>query len=81
MGKKLVPGTRVRLHAPSPLIALTTDTGVIARPDKWRGYYVVRLDRPAEYIRGDGETQTLYEVREAGDNLTVIDLAAGSPRA
>jgi hypothetical protein len=79
MSKKLTPGTRVRLHAPSPVLSLAADTGVIARPDRWDGYYVVKLDRPAEYVRGDGETQTLYEIREAGDNLTVLDGRPGPP--
>lgn len=75
IAKDLVPGTRVRLYAPSPLLELSVDTGVIARPDKWSGYYVVHLDRPARYRRANGETEILYDVREAGDNLVVIEVA------
>ena len=78
MGRKeFVPGTRVRLRAPSPLVALAADTGVIDRPDRLHGYYIVRLDEPAEFRRASGEIETLYEIREAADNLTVIEPAEG----
>ncbi len=75
----LQPGARVRLHAPSPTVALEVDTGVVARPDpRWGGYYIIRLDKPGRYQRADGEVEPLYEIREAGDNLTVIE-APGLP--
>jgi hypothetical protein len=73
--KDLTPGTRVRLHAPSPLVTLTADTGVIVRLDRLRGYYIVRLDEPGEYQRADGKVESLDEIQEAGDNLTVIEHA------
>jgi hypothetical protein len=69
----LAVGTRVRLRAPSPLVELQSALGRIARPDVWDGYYIVRLDRPALYHASDGSTQKLDEVREAADNMDVVD--------
>lgn len=42
------------------------------RPDRWSGYYIVRLDLPARYRHPGGRTEQLYEVREAADNLEVL---------
>jgi hypothetical protein len=61
-------------------VTLTTDTGVIVRLDRLPGYYIVRLDESGEYQRADGQIEPLYEIREAGDNLTVIEHASAKPQ-
>lgn len=70
-------GDRVRLHAPSPCLRLTSDLGRIVRPhtDNDLGYWVVRLDSPAFYCHHDGvkcDECTLSEVVELDDNLTLM---------
>lgn len=78
---ELKPGTRVRLRAPAHGLKLAAATGSIVGPDKWEGYYIVRLDQPAWY-----ENEELQEIREAWDNLEILDegdseAAGRSPRA
>jgi hypothetical protein len=63
------PGDRVRLTAPSPVLALQADTGTIVRADKFDGYWVIRLDEPADYRDAIGRTITLSEIREHESNL------------
>ena len=62
------PGTRVRLLEPTHGLKLEVTTGSIVRPDKWEGYYIIRLDQPAWY-----ESEELQEIREAWDNLEILD--------
>lgn len=68
----LAPGTRVRLHAPSPVLTLTLDTGTIVRADECECCYIVRLDEPALCDNGVAAPYELHEVLEAEDNLTVL---------
>jgi hypothetical protein len=42
----------------------------------WAGYDIVRLDRPAVYHAPDGSTQELDEIREAADNLDIVNVGA-----
>ena len=51
---------------------LKADTGSVVRHDKWAGYYIVRLDRPAVYHHADGRVEELEEIREAADNLEIL---------
>ena len=75
--RPLAVGTRVRLRAPSLLLDLQSNFGHVARPDQWDGYYIVRLERPARYRAPDGSTQVLHEVREAADNMDVVNTGTG----
>ena len=70
----LAVGTRVRLRAPSSFVELRSALGRIVRPDEWDGYYIVRLDRPALYHAPDGSTQELDEIREAADNMDIVNV-------
>lgn len=68
----IAEGTRVRLRAASDLLTFTCLTGRVVGPDIWDGYYVIRLDEPAQFRHGDGEPELLTEIREDIDNLEVI---------
>lgn len=68
----LVPGTPVRITAKPIGVTLVRPTGVIVGPSKWEGYYLVRLDEPAIYHRGDGTDEPLAEIVEAPDNFAVL---------
>jgi hypothetical protein len=68
-GQSLAPGTRVRVLGKPNAVELTTTTGVIARPGDYDGYYIVRLDSPAQYLHADGHTEALPEIEEYWDNL------------
>lgn len=65
-------GSRVRLLYPSPQLELRSDTGTVIRPDKWDGYYIVRLDAPATLRHGADLPEEVEEVAEAADNLESI---------
>ena len=65
-------GARVRLRAPSPLLELRADTGTVVRSDKWDGYYIVKLDRPALLRHDPRAPEELAEVAEAADNMEVL---------
>ncbi len=71
--RTLAAGTRVRLRSASHVIELRSDTGTVVRPDRWAGYYVIRLDQPAIYHQADGSLRDLSEIVELEDNLDVID--------
>jgi hypothetical protein len=66
------PGDRVRLTAPSPVLALHADTGMVVRADSLDGYWVIRLDAPADYRDAVGRTITLSEIREHESNLEPV---------
>ena len=66
------PGTRVRLAATSRMLTLRSPLGTIVRPAEWDGYYVVKLDQPASYHHGFGETEELQEVVQAADNMELL---------
>jgi hypothetical protein len=64
-----VAGDRVRLMGtPSGLQLATPNGTVVAAHDEWEGYYIVRLDRPANYYCR-GHDEPLSEIVDAGDNL------------
>lgn len=73
-------GARVRLRAPHPILALRSDVGIVVRPDmvggSHTGYWIVRLDAPADYVDADGDTRRLQEIRENPENLVVLDSAS-----
>lgn len=71
-GRGIKPGTRVRLRSSSHALALASDTGTVTRPDEWEGYFVIRLDQPAQYRHADGRTETLPEIVELADNLEIL---------
>ncbi len=50
----------------------TANTETIVGADEWDGYYIIHLDVPARYHYADGRTELLQDIREAGDNLTVL---------
>lgn len=71
----LPEGTRVRLRAPAAGVRLTSDLGTVVGPDEQDGdlgYYVIRLDAPAEYDHGGPTTETLREIVELADNVDVV---------
>lgn len=68
----LQPGTRVQVRGEPIGVTLRNFTGEIVRPDKWEGYYIIRLDAPAIYHHADGSVQDLWEIREDAENLRVI---------
>lgn len=72
-------GDRVRLHAPSPLLSLSSDLGTIVRPSEHvdLSYWIVRLDSPASYRHGDDVIE-LTEVVEMDDNMTPLEPGAMS---
>ncbi len=63
------PGQRVELQGDPIGVTLTTRTGMVVREDEWEGYYILRLDNPAIYHHPNGETEPLFEIREAEDNF------------
>jgi len=63
---------RVRLRPSSHVLKLRGDTGEVIRADDEDGLYIVRLDRPAKYVRADGSTEELSEIREYSDNVEVL---------
>lgn len=69
---KLRPGIRVRLRSSSHVLKLQGDTGEVIRADDDDGLYIVRLDWPAKYVRADGSTEELPEIREYSDNMEVL---------
>lgn len=68
----LAPGTRVSIRGKPIGVALDTTTGTIVKADEWDGYYLIHLDVPAIYHYADGRTESIQDIREAGDNLTVL---------
>jgi hypothetical protein len=70
--KELAPGTRVRLRAPTPGLALESDLGTVICPDRYGDYYVIQLDEPALYDHGGEEPEVLSEVVELIDNLDIL---------
>jgi hypothetical protein len=66
------PGQRVQLLANPIGVTLGGRTGSVLRPDKWDGYYIVRLDTPALYHASNGEAELLHEIRVAADNLALL---------
>ena len=69
----LVPGTRVRLTAPTPLLTLRSDCGTVVARDAYKDYYVVRLDEPALLRHSETDPPTvLEEVVEMADNLEIL---------
>ncbi len=70
--RKLAVGTRVRLPSSSHVVELRSATGTVVRPDRYDGYYVIKLDQPAIYFAADGTTRDLPELVEAVDNLDVL---------
>jgi hypothetical protein len=75
---ELKPGTRIRLRSSSHVIELRAATGTIARPDRYKDYYVIRLDQPALYVNADGTTRDLPEIVEAIDNFDVLPGPSGA---
>ncbi len=69
---RIAVGTRVRLKSASHVITLRSNTGCIVRPDRWDGYYIVHLDKPALYHEPDGRVLELEEIREDADNMEVL---------
>jgi hypothetical protein len=43
------------------------------RPAEWLDYFIVRLDKPAQYSHASGETETLEEIRVDADNMEVLE--------
>ncbi|MCA1668829.1 MAG: hypothetical protein LC793_15825 [Thermomicrobia bacterium] len=70
------PGARVRIRGKPVGVTLETTTGTIIEADEWDGYYRIHLDVPALYHCADGHTELLQDIREAGDNLTVLSPSA-----
>jgi len=70
------PGARVSIHGKPVGVTLNSTTGTIVKADEWDGYYIVRLDIPAIYHCADGRTESIQDIREAGDNLTVLPPSA-----
>ncbi len=70
------PGARVRIHGKPVGVTLGSATGTIVEADEWDGYYIVHLDIPARYHCADGRTEIIEDIREAGDNLTVLPPSA-----
>lgn len=68
----LKPGTRVRIVADPVEVRLRSNTGAVARPDKYSDYYVIVLDEPARYDDADGKDEELSEIVEHIDNLIVL---------
>jgi hypothetical protein len=42
-------------------------------PAEWLDYFIVRLDKPAQYRHASGETETLEEIRVDADNMEVLE--------
>lgn len=72
----LAPGTRVSIRGKPVGVTLDKTTGTIIKADEWDGYYIIHLDVPARYHCADGRTELLQDIREAGDNLTVLSPSA-----
>ncbi|MHB8645985.1 MAG: hypothetical protein ACYDAR_09390 [Thermomicrobiales bacterium] len=70
------PGARVRIHGKPVGVTLKSRTGTIVKADEWDGYYIIHLDIPAIYHCADGRTESIREIREAGDNLTALPPSA-----
>ncbi|MDQ6833251.1 MAG: hypothetical protein M3008_07620 [Chloroflexota bacterium] len=70
------PGVRVSIRGTPVGVTLTSKTGAIVKADEWDGYYIVHLDVPALYHCADGRTESIQDVREAGDNLTILPPSA-----
>lgn len=72
----LTPGARVRIHGTPIGVTLKSKTGTVVKADEWDGYYIIRLDVPAHCHCVDGRTELIQEIREAGDNLTLLSPSA-----
>lgn len=70
---RFLSGQHVALEGAPSGVTLTKRTGQIVRQDEWEGYYIVRLDAPAFYTDASGKREALSELREAADNLHLID--------
>jgi len=68
----LALGTRVRVTAKPIGVTLVRPTGMIVGRSKWEGYYLVRLDEPGIYHRGDGTDEPIDEIVEAPDNFAIL---------
>ena len=79
--RSLKPGARVRIKGRPIAVDLDADTGFVARPDVWDGYYIIHLDRPARHHNADGTIETLPEIREAWDNLELVPAAKPEKKA
>jgi hypothetical protein len=80
----LSEGTRVRLVAPAFGVRLQSDLGTVVGPDEHDGdlgYYVVRLDAPAQYHHGGSARETLREIVELADNMEVVAVPRAAPSA
>ena len=42
---------------------LRSATGTVVRPDRYDGYFVIKLDQPATYFAADGTTRDLPELQ------------------
>lgn len=71
--RTLRPGTRVRVVDHPVQVTLQTPTGVIARPDAYDDYYIVRLDECAIFHNADGSEELIPEIAEHIDNLDIIE--------
>ncbi len=72
----LTPGARVSIRDNPVGVTLAKTTGTIVKADEWDGYYIIHLDVPALYHWADGRTESIRDIREAGDNLTVLPPSA-----
>ncbi len=66
------PGVRVSIRGKPLGVTLNSRTGTIIKADEWDGYYIIHLDIPAIYHCADGRTESIEDLREAGDNLTIL---------
>ncbi len=73
MTQEIRSGDRVRLRAPSPLLALRSNLGHVVTPHREEGYWIVELDAPADYRDADGQTRHLLRIVEHADNLAILE--------
>lgn len=72
--RELKTGTRVRLLSFSHSLQPRADTGPVVRPGEWRDYYIIHLDRPADYRHADGRVEEISEIREDSENREVLSV-------
>lgn len=65
-------GARVRLRGKPICVTLRSRLGRVIEPDRSGCYDVIRLDEPAIYDNGVGETRDLHDIVEPADNLDVL---------
>lgn len=66
-------GQRVRLSSVGPAVELTNTFGTVVRPHDTEGHYVILLDSPARYLKGDSTCELLSEIVEASDNVEIVE--------